>query len=63
MSANETLGTNQYRCTRGCGEVIGHPANQDQHNFDKHYQAWRHEPHFAGGMSPAEDTMRERDED
>ena len=32
-----TLGPQRYRCARGnCGQDIGHPANQDQHNADAH---------------------------
>jgi hypothetical protein len=32
-----TTGGNNYRCTRGgCGDVIGHPVNQDAHNQSKH---------------------------
>jgi hypothetical protein len=32
-----TTGGRNYRCTRGnCGDVIGHPVNQDAHNQSKH---------------------------
>lgn len=34
---NATTGGKNYRCTRGgCGDVIGHPVNQDAHNQSKH---------------------------
>jgi hypothetical protein len=37
MTAAGTTGGNNFRCTRGgCGDVIGHPVNQDAHNQSKH---------------------------
>lgn len=37
LSAAGTTGGKNYRCTRGgCGDVIGHPVNQDAHNQSKH---------------------------
>lgn len=32
-----TLGSRSYRCTRGnCGQDIGLPSNQDEHNASSH---------------------------
>lgn len=37
FDASATTGGSNYRCARGgCDSVIGHPANQDQHNQDAH---------------------------
>lgn len=34
----QTVGVaTQHLCGRGCGDDIGHPANQDFHNSQKHY--------------------------
>ena len=45
-AANQGMQSTPYRCTRGCGEVLGHPSEQDEHNERRHLFAHQagHDP-------------------
>lgn len=54
-----------YRCTRGCGDVLGGPQDQDQHNQTRHGNSGWNRPGESAptsGSQSAEAPPMTRDE-